>query len=121
MGIGGFLAAQAEGAHYAHVEASTHARLQRSCEGEISSEVLDILEPYGVPPQLAEKVAEALQQAERRRQEESRRTKEAESTGLTPFLLRLGQGLEPVEPTRSLRSALNIGASYAVGGLVSTK
>lgn len=37
--------------------------------------------------------------------------------GLTPFLLRLGEGLEKVEESRVWQSALVIGASYFIGGL----
>lgn len=125
MGLGGFLSAQAEGEHYLHTERSTEERVARSCEGELSSEVLEILQPYGVPRELAEQVAQALQDAEAKKQMQPREGKgsafdeeELAVRGLTPFLLRLGQGIEPVSPTRSLRSAINIGFSYAVGGLI---
>ncbi|KDN51445.1 DUF125-domain-containing protein [Tilletiaria anomala UBC 951] len=125
MGIGGFLSAQAEGEHYKHQERSTAERVARSCDGEIVSEVLEILQPYGVPDELAGKVASALQQAEARKQQQMQQeqiqrvpVEELASHGLTPFLLRLGQGLEPVSPLRSLQSAVNIGAGYAVGGII---
>lgn len=130
MGLGGFLSAQAEGEHYSHTERSTEERVSRSCEGELSSEVLEILQPYGVPRELAEQVAHSLQDAEAKKQQQRLQAKQVKGNvsgfaeeelanrGLTPFLLRLGQGLEPVSPTRSLRSAINIGFSYAIGGLI---
>ncbi|KAJ1020636.1 hypothetical protein NDA16_004029 [Ustilago loliicola] len=41
-----------------------------------------------------------------------------ESAGLTPFLLKLGEGLEPVSTSRLYISALTIGLSYFIGGIV---
>lgn len=41
-----------------------------------------------------------------------------ESAGLTPFLLKLGEGLEPVSTSRLYISALTIGLSYFIGGII---
>lgn len=38
--------------------------------------------------------------------------------GLTPFLLRMGEGLEKIESSRVWQSALIIGASYFIGGFI---
>lgn len=41
-----------------------------------------------------------------------------EQAGLTPFLLKLGEGLEPVSTSRLYISALTIGLSYFLGGII---
>lgn len=41
-----------------------------------------------------------------------------ENAGLTPFLLKLGEGLEPVSTSRLYVSALTIGLSYFLGGII---
>ncbi|KAN0064541.1 Protein ccc1 [Thecaphora frezii] len=41
-----------------------------------------------------------------------------ESAGLTPFILRVGSGLEPVSTSRLYISALTIGLSYFIGGAI---
>lgn len=51
-------------------------------------------------------------------EEDSVTVSDTEQVGLTPFLLRLGQGLEPVSPSRAWQSALIIGTSYFLGGLL---
>lgn len=43
---------------------------------------------------------------------------ETSSQGLTPFILRLGEGLEPISSSRAWQSAITIGLSYFVGGLL---
>lgn len=123
MAIGGYLSAQAEKEHYDHSEVNTAGRVAQSCEEQIQSEVLDILAPYGIVGPIASQVAEQLQQAERVKQERLAlatrdEREELEGRGITPFLVRLGQGLEPVSSERSTRSAINIGLAYLVGGLV---
>lgn len=41
-----------------------------------------------------------------------------EMLGLTPFLLRVGEGLEPISTSRLYISALTIGLSYFLGGII---
>lgn len=41
-----------------------------------------------------------------------------DQAGLTPFLLKLGEGLEPVSTSRLYISALTIGLSYFIGGII---
>ncbi|SOV05222.1 related to CCC1 - Proposed vacuolar iron transport protein [Ustilago sp. UG-2017a] len=45
-------------------------------------------------------------------------TEDLEQAGLTPFLLKLGEGLEPVSTSRLYISALTIGLSYFIGGII---
>ncbi|SPO26069.1 uncharacterized protein UTRI_02343 [Ustilago trichophora] len=42
----------------------------------------------------------------------------AHNAGLTPFILKLGEGLEPVSTSRLYISALTIGLSYFIGGII---
>lgn len=125
MGIGGYLSAQAEIDHYVHSQTNTAGRVAQSCDEQLQSEVLDILAPYGIVGGVADQVAQQLQKAEQDKQGKQRalqRQAEQEGQlhqrGLTPFLVRLGQGLEPISSERSTRSAFNIGAAYFIGGLV---
>lgn len=125
MAIGGYLSAQAEKEHYDHSQVNTAGRVAQSCDEQLQSEVLEILAPYGIVGPVASQVASQLQQAEANKQvtlQAASRADEREllvnTRGLTPFLLRLGQGLEPVSSERSFRSAINIGVAYLLGGLV---
>lgn len=50
--------------------------------------------------------------------DEESQSEDLESAGLTPFLLKLGEGLEPVSTSRLYISALTIGLSYFIGGII---
>lgn len=117
----------------------------RSCSSAVVDEVCDILGPYGVPKDIAALVANRLAGAERepistldaadpqarlrRRNDEEAGLVEAsaaplseeqdeEEHGLTPFILRVGEGLEPISASRAWQSAVTIGLSYFLGGLL---
>jgi vacuolar iron transporter family protein len=148
MGVGGLLSAQAEVSHYNYKLASTSQRVQQSCSGELEREVCSILEPFGVPEEIGAMVAAKLQNVEQRDSkrilnqitQEGGQGLPAPATssnsvppppptrrsdglvgperGLTPFLLRMGEGLEKVEESRVWQSAIVIGTSYFVGGFI---
>jgi vacuolar iron transporter family protein len=104
MGIGGFLASQAERDHFRYLHRHTAARVVRSCAGEMEREVHAVLGPVGVDEALSRRVAECL-----RRVEMGAREGEAEGSGgagdeegglrwskdvgLSAFLLKFGEGL----------------------------
>ncbi|EIN14538.1 membrane fraction protein [Punctularia strigosozonata HHB-11173 SS5] len=128
MGIGGFLASQAERDHYRYLHRHTAARVVRSCAGEMEREVHAVLGPVGVDEMLSRQVAECL-----RRVEMESRTGEGSSTGssdeetglrwskdvgLSAFLLKFGEGLEEVTNRRMYTSAFTIGMGYLVGGFI---
>ncbi|KAE8225912.1 hypothetical protein CF326_g7789 [Tilletia indica] len=137
MGVGGYLSARAELDHYNNQAKTTHERVTRSCLAEMKREVAAILEPFGLGDDVAEKVAERLARVE---QQESQHhhphsdtlplpasssssdsgisSSAAPEQGLTPFLLKVGHGLEPISPSRAYISASVIGISYFLGGLV---
>lgn len=137
MGVGGLLSAQAELQHYKFQLAHTRDRVERSCFGEMEREIQEILEPFGVGEALAVELARKLQAIEEheRGQKQQRAILPSPITspsprwlrtdglpgperGLTPFLLRVGQGIEKVEDSRVWISAVVIGASYFLGGFV---
>ncbi|KAG8713924.1 hypothetical protein FRC11_010506 [Ceratobasidium sp. 423] len=148
MGVGGFLASQAERDHFRYLRRTTRDRVLRSCSGEMEREVHAVLGPVGVSEQTSRALATELRQVEvevsaptttdgtiAKRQswmslgtwgrkstppveEESQLLRWEEDVGLTAFLLKFGEGMEEVPTARLYISAFTIGAGYLVGGLV---
>ncbi|KAF7342152.1 hypothetical protein MVEN_01802900 [Mycena venus] len=132
MGIGGFLASQAERDHYRFLRDSTAARVVRSCDGEMEREVAEVLAPIGVDERTCRAVARCLREAEIPTPPASSRTNPvtthdlesneslrwSKEVGLTPFLLKFGAGLEEVPTKRLYISAFTIGAGYLIGGII---
>lgn len=147
MGIGGFLAAQAERDHYHYLHRFTALRVIRSCAGEMEREVHAVLGPVGVDEKTSRAVAKCLREVEdtmRPEEDCSQVNGDVETgvmarwskdVGLTAFLLKFGEGLGRVSITRfvtshteasaedvTLRqcfvSAFTIGAGYLVGGII---
>ncbi|KAF7972723.1 hypothetical protein HWV62_17184 [Athelia sp. TMB] len=120
MGIGGFLAAQAERDHFHFLRRTTAARVARSCAGEMEREVHAVLGPIGVDEGVSRAVAASLRRAEDAGAdvEEGRALRWARDAGLTPFLLRFAEGIEDISLRRCYVSAATIGMGYLVGGLV---
>jgi len=132
MGIGGFLASQAERDHYRFLRDSTAARVVRSCDGEMEREVAEVLAPIGVDERTCRAVARCLREAEIPAPSASSRTNSvtthdlesndslrwSKEVGLTPFLLKFGAGLEEVPTKRLYISAFTIGAGYLIGGII---
>lgn len=130
MGLGGFLASQAELDHFHYLRKQTHARVLRSCDGEMEREVHAILGPLGVKEALSRLVAEELLEVEdeacgavegvvtQTDIETGPTEKRDPNVGLTAFLLKFGEGMEEVPRSRLWTSALTIGLSYFFGGLI---
>jgi hypothetical protein len=103
MGIGGFLASQAERDHYRYQRRSTAARVKRSCGGEIEREVAQVLSPVGVDEKICSTVAKCLLGVEleseghgpdsRPSTTEDGGLKWGKSVGVTAFLIKFGEGL----------------------------
>ncbi|KAG2159291.1 VIT family-domain-containing protein [Suillus bovinus] len=128
MGIGGFLASKAEQDHYRFLRRHTYSRVMRSCIGEMEREVYGILGPIGVDESASHAVTNCLRKVEDEAgfdgsasaptdEEKSPRGMKSES-GLTPFLLKFGEGLEDVPTRRLYISAFTIGMSYLLGGII---
>jgi len=60
MGIGGFLASQAERDHFYYTRKHTQSRVLRSCSGEMRREVHAVLGPVGVDEKISRQVADSL-------------------------------------------------------------
>ncbi len=102
MGIGGFLASQAERDHYRYLRAQTASRVVRSCAGEMEREVSEVLGPIGVDETTCRAVAKSLRDVEvdgyegggsSPSDEESVSLRWSKDVGLTAFLLKFGEGL----------------------------
>ena len=102
MGLGGYLAAKSDAEHYA-VERATEERQRDSIPESEFAEVEHVFLSYGLGKEQSSVAANALR--------------------LNPavwidFMMRNELGLEKPDPKRALSSALTIGLSYIVGGLV---
>ena len=102
MGLGGYLSAKSEQDHYA---AERRREIQETIElpEKEREEVEDIFTGYGLTPEQAKPVVEAIA---------------ADQTRWVDFMMRFELGLEAPNPRRARQSAFNIGAAYAVGGLI---
>ncbi|KAH7882998.1 VIT family-domain-containing protein [Phlebopus sp. FC_14] len=128
MGIGGFLASQAERDHYRFLRRHTSARVLRSCVGEMEREIYAVLGPVGVDEQTSRDVTKCLREVEcdsgvdaassSSSDEETQSLRWKSDVGLTPFLLKFGEGLEEVPTRRLYVSAVTIGLGYLVGGII---
>lgn len=141
MGIGGFLASQAERDHYRYLRKQTRARVLRSCEGEMEREVHGVLGPVGVDEKTSRAVAHCLMNVEVDSHGEGSTTaagsssgsdtasrystsdseaglRWSSSVGLSAFLLKFGEGLEEVPTKRLYISAFTIGMGYLIGGII---
>ncbi|PFH53488.1 hypothetical protein AMATHDRAFT_137411 [Amanita thiersii Skay4041] len=129
MGIGGFLASQAERDHYRYLRHQTAIRVARSCAGEMEREVSEVLEPVGVDDKTCRAVAQCLRNVEMHDgmnggsfstadDVENSYLRWSKEVGLTAFLLKFGQGLEEVPTRRLYTSAFTIGMGYLLGGLI---
>ncbi|MFM2206547.1 MAG: hypothetical protein RL213_522 [Bacteroidota bacterium] len=102
MGLGGYLAGKTEVEHYdselkrEYRECVTHYETERK-------EVMDILAQYGLSRQSQELVMNEM---------------EKDTDKWVEFMMRFELGLEKPDPDRARKSAMNIGFSYIVGGVI---
>ena len=148
MGIGGFLASQAERDHYRYLRHHTAQRVIKSCAGEMEREVSEVLAPVGVDDKTCRAVARCLTEVEVDSQgngavstgggtdPENAGLKWSQDVGLTAFLLKFGHGLgayvfvhsfetsltylsaEEIPNRRMYVSAFTIGMGYLIGGFI---
>ena len=102
MGLGGYLAARSDVEHYASERAREHREV-REIPADEEAEVMETLQQYGLRPEEARPVVDAL----KKRPE-----------AWVDFMMRFELGLERPDPARALWSALTIGGAYALGGFV---
>jgi vacuolar iron transporter family protein len=102
MGLGGFLAAKSDCEHYYHERKREELEIIEKPEIE-TLEIVQIFKQYGVSE---EESAPALAAMKRN------------PTAWRDFMMRFELGLEEPDPKRALHSALTIGISYIIGGLI---
>lgn len=102
MGVGGYLAARTDVEHY-RTEHAREERETRELPDVERREVAEILEKYGITGETRDRVVDEVS---------------ADSKRWVEFMMRFELGLEEPDPKRALRSALTIGGSYVVGGLI---
>ena len=102
MGLGGFLAARTDAQHY---EAEYQRELRETVElpGAERAEVEKIFREHGLEGAPLDTVVTALISDQKR---------------WVDFMMRYELGLEEPDPNRALTSALTIGVSYILGGLI---
>ncbi len=102
MGVGGYLAARTDVEHY-RTEHAREERETRELPDVERREVAEILESYGISGETRDRVVQEVS---------------ADTKRWVEFMMRFELGLEEPDPKRALRSALTIGFSYVVGGLI---
>ncbi|MGA2326477.1 MAG: VIT1/CCC1 transporter family protein [Bryobacteraceae bacterium] len=102
MGLGGYLAARTDFEHY-NAELEREYREIRELPEEEEKEVAAVFHGYGLTAEQAAPVVAAIRSDPKR---------------WVDFMMRYELGLEAPDPRRALRSALTIGFSYIVGGLI---
>jgi vacuolar iron transporter family protein len=102
MGLGGYLAGRTEMDHYNSELAREYDEVERLPEKE-KQEIREIFAEYGLDEKSQELVVDALAQ---------------DKDKWVEFMMRYELGLEKPDPARARKSAMTIGISYIVGGMV---
>jgi vacuolar iron transporter family protein len=102
MGLGGYLAGKTEIDHYRSELKREYDEVERVPELE-KQEVKEFFANIGLSEEMQEKATEEIAKDKKQ---------------WVDFMMKHELGLEKPDPKRALRSALNIGLSYAVGGFV---
>src|SRR6185312_14514745 len=102
MGLGGFLAGKTEEEHYYSELQREYNEVDEKYEME-KQEVRDVFAEYGLSKELQNCIADELAK---------------DKDKWVDFMMRYELGLEKPEQNRATKSALTIGASYVVGGII---
>ncbi|MBF9254985.1 VIT1/CCC1 transporter family protein [Pontibacter sp. 172403-2] len=102
MGLGGYLAGRTELDHYQAELDREYAEVAHVPEKE-KAEIKEIFAGYGLSPGIQQMIADELAKDKKQWVE---------------FMMRYELGLEEPHPERARNSAVTIGLSYAVGGLI---
>ena len=114
MGVGGYFSTKAERDNYRYLLHKTTQKIEKSCRLALEKEILQILGPYGLTAEESRHVLECLEVAERTSFESGGMG----DTGLVGFFLKFGKGVENIATWRIYASAITIGISYLIGGLI---
>lgn len=102
MGLGGYLAGKTEQEHYQNELRREYEEIENVPKKEIA-EVKEILAGYGLSPESQQIIAIELSKNKDK---------------WVDFMMRFELGLEKPNPNRARNSALTIGTSYIIGGLL---
>lgn len=102
MGLGGYLAGQTEADHYSSERQREVTEVETVPERE-KQEIREIFADMGLSPALQTTIADELSK---------------DKTKWVDFMMKYELGLDEPDPNRATKSALTIGLSYVVGGLV---
>ncbi|MEP6597029.1 MAG: VIT1/CCC1 transporter family protein [Ginsengibacter sp.] len=102
MGLGGYLAGKTEQDHYNSELKREYAEVERIPEME-KQEVKDFFENIGLSEELQNKATEEIA---------------TDKKQWVDFMMKFELGLDKPDPRRARKSALNIGVSYIVGGII---
>ncbi len=102
MGLGGYLAGQTEQDHYASELKREYDEVDRVPEVE-KQEVRDFFKQIGLSEEVQHKASEEIAKDKKQ---------------WVDFMMKYELGLEKPDPKRAGKSALNIGVSYIVGGII---
>jgi len=102
MGLGGYLSGRTDVEHYHSEEAREYYEVDHYPEKE-RQEVKEIFAGYGINEEVQDKIVDELSKDKKQ---------------YVDFMMRYELGLEPPSANRARNSALTIGTSYIVGGLI---
>jgi len=102
MGLGGFLAGRTEADHYQSELQREYDEVERVPEQE-KFEVKEVFADFGLSPKLQDQIAEEMSK---------------DTDKWVDFMMRYELGLEKPEANRARQSAITIGISYIVGGII---
>ncbi|HTB51291.1 MAG TPA: VIT1/CCC1 transporter family protein [Ferruginibacter sp.] len=102
MGLGGYLAGRTEQDHYTSEVKREYSEVENLRHLEIE-ETEEFFAAIGLSPELQKKATEEIAQDKDR---------------WVDFMMKYELGLEKPDPARASKSALNIGLSYIVGGII---
>ncbi|WP_259069020.1 VIT1/CCC1 transporter family protein [Mucilaginibacter sp. X4EP1] len=102
MGLGGFLAGRTEADHYNSELKREYDEIERVPEEE-KKEVKEVFADFGLSPALQNQIADEMAK---------------DKDKWVDFMMRYELGLEKPEANRATQSALTIGISYVIGGII---
>jgi len=102
MGLGGFLAGRTEADHYHSELKREYDEIERVPEQE-KAEVKEVFADFGLSPALQDQIADEMAK---------------DKDKWVDFMMRYELGLERPEANRASQSAVTIGISYIVGGII---
>ncbi len=102
MGLGGYLAGKTEQDHYRSELKREYEEVERVPERE-KEEVREFFAQIGLSEEIQHRATEEIAQDKKQ---------------WVDFMMKYELGLDPPDPKRATKSALNIGLSYVVGGII---